>query len=192
MKSKRMAIAVPVISCVAAATISAASAQETTAPRAGANHVVATDPGNTRNTVPRQGGTHLTARGRMSETTMHERGQLTRDRAVMGERPSGRFVSGNRYSRDWQDDRGDFGRGRPYSGGWRGDRDADVGAASPEYGPDRGYYSAQVYGYPSSPRNAYGPSYDVPYGAPRYYDYAPEIGVGIGPFGIGIDPAWGW
>ena len=29
-------------------------------------------------------------------------------------------------------------------------------------------------------------------GGPRYYDYEPEIGVGIGPFGIGIGPAWGW
>ena len=192
MKSKRMAIAISVVSCVAAATISAASAQETTAPGAGANRVVATDHGNTRNAVPHQGGAQLTARGGMRDTTMHERGQLTRDRAVMGERPSGRFVSGNGYSRDWQGDRRDFGRERAYSGGWRGDRDVDVGVATPEYGPDRGYYSAQVYGYPSSPRYAYGPSYDMPYGAPRYYDYAPEIGVGIGPFGIGIGPAWGW
>lgn len=190
MKSKRMAVAISVVSCVAAATMSVASAQETTAPRSGANRVSAANHGNA---IVRQGGTQLTNRGRTGEPTMGERGQFTHNRSAMAERRSGPLVSRNGYGRDWQGDRRDFGGERAYSGGWRGDRGEEMG----QYGGDRGYYGSPGYAFSSGPRyaygpDAYGPGYDVGYGGPRYYDYEPGIGVGIGPFGIGIGPAWGW
>lgn len=188
MATKRMAI-VSVICCVAAATISAASAQETIAPRGSVNRV---DTAARGNAIAHQGGTQLPSRGRMGEAAMYERGKLTHDRAVMGEPRSGRVVSGDRYNRDWKGDRRDLGREGGYNGGWRGDRDVDVGMAGSEYGEDRGYYGSPVYGYPSRQLYAYGPSYDTRYGAPRYYDDAPEIGIGVGPFGLGVGPAWGW
>jgi hypothetical protein len=40
----------------------------------------------------------------------------------------------------------------------------------------------------------YAPAYDLAYSTGPYYDYAPglNLGIGIGPVGIGIGPAWGW
>ena len=41
---------------------------------------------------------------------------------------------------------------------------------------------------------SYAPAYDLAYSTGPYYDYAPgfNLGIGIGPVGIGIGPAWEW
>ncbi len=97
-----------------------------------------------------------------------------------------------------------------YRGGYRGRR---LYAYAPGYetgvatAPRYSYAAAPRYSYSYSYSPGYAPGYDIglntgPYYAPAwntayagpYYDYAPgfSVGIGIGPVGIGIGPAWGW
>ena len=88
---------------------------------------------------------------------------------------------------------------------------ADVGVALADYGyrgrPLYAYAPTYEAGYAAGPYYNYAPGYEVavttrPYYTPGwnvayaspYYDYAPGVsfGIGIGPVGIGVGPAWGW
>jgi hypothetical protein len=63
------------------------------------------------------------------------------------------------------------------------------------YGPAYGVTSyGPAYGVTVGAGPSYAPAYDLAYSTGPYYDYAPgfNVGIGIGPVGIGIGPAWGW
>jgi hypothetical protein len=63
------------------------------------------------------------------------------------------------------------------------------------YGPAYGVTSyGPAYGVTVGAGPSYAPAYDLAYSTGPYYDYAPgfNLGIGIGPVGIGIGPAWGW
>jgi hypothetical protein len=63
------------------------------------------------------------------------------------------------------------------------------------YGPAYGASSyGLAYGVTVGAGPSYAPAYDLAYSTGPYYDYAPgfNLGIGIGPVGIGIGPAWGW
>ncbi len=118
-----------------------------------------------------------------------------------------------RFDNGWNGERSEYRREAVEDRGraWRGDRWAtrdgyenfgntaggyawQPGYAEPRYGYGRGAVYAYAPGYPSSnayaPGYAYGPDYSGDYGAD--YAYGPNFGIGIGPVGIGIGPAWGW
>ena len=63
------------------------------------------------------------------------------------------------------------------------------------YGPAYGVTSYEpAYGVTVGADPSYAPAYDLAYSTGPYYGYAPgfNLGIGIGPVGIGIGPAWGW
>ena len=63
------------------------------------------------------------------------------------------------------------------------------------YGPAYGVTSyGPAYGVTVGAGPSYPPAYDLAYSTGPYYDYAPgfNLGIGIGPVGIGIGPAWEW
>jgi hypothetical protein len=134
------------------------------------------------------------------------------------ERSAHARVSEERYGRGWRGERGPNVRARAEAG-YRGERltyrnravGADVGVAAADYGyrGRRLYAYAPTYeaGYATGPYYAYTPGNDVavntsPYYTPgwdlayagSHYDYAPgvSVGIGIGPVGIGLGPAWAW
>ena len=200
MKPKRIVMGAAVVGCFAAAMISGVSAQERgnisghLNASAGGNHIEATGQ---LNRTPRQGGGHYTNASRMGAASVRENRQFAAGRAVGGEQRFARVGSEARY-------------------GWRGDRWAyrdrsvGVGVAADGYSYGRRPLYAYAPGYsvgpyydnePGSdvaysvvPYADYAPGYDVAYSEVPYYDYAPgvSVGVGIGPVGIGIGPAWGW
>jgi hypothetical protein len=63
------------------------------------------------------------------------------------------------------------------------------------YGPAYGVTGHEpAYGVTVGADLSYAPAYDLAYSTGPYYGYAPgfNLGIGIGPVGIGIGPAWGW
>jgi hypothetical protein len=63
------------------------------------------------------------------------------------------------------------------------------------YGPAYGVTSyGPAYGVTVGAGPSYAPAYDLAYSTSPYYDYAPgfNVGIGIGPVGTAIGPAWGW
>ena len=140
-------------------------------------------------------------------------------RGMRGERGPYARVSEERYGRGWRGERGLYARARVEGGyrSWRGERLAyrDRGVGVGIAAADQGYRTRRLYayaptyevGYATGPYYNYAPGYDAavttgPYYTPGwnvayagpYYDYAPGVifGIGIGPVGIGFDPAWGW
>jgi hypothetical protein len=235
MRSTRMAMGAAVISCVSAAMMTGALAQENTTnghfnARAGGNHVSATGqlngtarqserPAVSGNANARLGGNHMMATGqpngqRENETRFRSEGrigngQMRQRRGFAEERTIGRerLASEGRYDRGSRGERREF-----YVGG---------GVAAAEYtyprrlyayapGYDVGYRRRPFYSYgPAYGVTSYGPAYgvtvgadpsyyapayDLAYSTGPYYDYAPgfNLGIGIGPVGVGIGPAWGW
>ena len=195
MKPKRIVMGAAVVGCFAAAMISGVSAQERgnisghVNARAGGSHVEATGQ---LNRVPRQGGGHYTNASRMGEASV--RREFAEGRAVGGEKRFARVGSEARYG--WRGDRWAY-RDRSVGVGVAADGDSygrrplyAYASVGPYYDDEPGYDVA----YSAVPYNDYAPGYDVAYSAVPYYDYAPRVsvGVGIGPVGIGIGPAWGW
>jgi hypothetical protein len=217
MRSTRMAMGAAVISCVSAAMMTGALAQENTTnghfnARAGGNHMSATGArlgGNHMMATGQQNGqreneTRFRSEGRIGNVQMRQRRGFAEERTIGRER-LGRMASEGRSDRDRRGERREF-----YVGG---------GVAAAEYTyPRRLYAYAPSYyvGYRRRPFYSYGPAYgvtsygpaygvtggadpsyapayDLAYSGP-YYDYAPgfNLGIGIGPVGIGIGPAWGW
>jgi hypothetical protein len=128
-----------------------------------------------------------------------ERRGLAEQRGVRGER--------SLYARAGVE--GGYGRERRSDRWTYRERATDVGAGVAAAHTRRLYAYAPTYaaGYAAVPNYAYTPGYDATVGAGRYYapgwnmayaapyyDYAPgfSFGVGIGPVGIGVGPAWGW
>jgi hypothetical protein len=231
MTSTRMAMGAAVISCVSAAMMTGALAQENTTnghfhARAAGNHMSATGqlngtarqserPAVSWHANARLGGNHMMATGqpngqRENETRFRSEGRIgnvqMRQRRGFGEERTigrerlGRMASEGRYDRDRRGERREF-----YVGG---------GVAAAEYTyPRRLYAYAPSYdvGYRRRPFYSYGPAYGVTSYGPAYGvtvgadpSYAPaydlaystgpyyKLGIGIGPVGIGIGPAWGW
>ena len=219
MKSKRMMMSSAVIGCVAAATMSAASAQERDVnTRAGAGHI---QTNGRLSATTRQPGNHFTNGRHMGYISARDRRGFAENGAAEGERQVGRVTSEIRYRRGWRAERQEFGVASEGREGreWRGERrryQGPVGIgeavpdygwdegyavpdyaayAVPDYGWDNGYYGSPGYSYAPGPLYAYAPDAYAPgyvaYGG-SYYDYAPGISIGVGPIGIGIGPAWGW
>jgi hypothetical protein len=152
--------------------------------------------------------------GRMNGPT---RRTLAGERGIGGDRFTYARASAERYGRDRRGERGLYASAGA-EGGYRGDRAAyrdravgvGVGAVAADYTyPRRLYAYAPTYdvGYAAEPYYSYSPGYEAavptgPYYEPDWnvayagpsYAYAPGIsfGIGIGPVGIGVGPAWGW
>ena len=206
MSPNRMIVEVAVVGCLAAAMMSGASAQERdnigghVTARADGNHMRATSQ---LNGAPRQGGSHYTTVGGMGEASVRENRGFTAGRVVEGERRFARVGSETRYG--LRSDRREFGRTAVENGSsWRGDRLAysDRGIGMGVVAEDYRYDPMPHYAYYPRPVYAYAPGYDAGYSVDPYYEYAPrynvpyyeegpEIGVDIGPVGIGIGPDWG-
>jgi len=243
MTSTRMAMGAAVISCVSAAMMTGALAQENTTnghfnARAGGNHMSETGqlnatarqserPAVSGHANARLGGNHVMAtpkRQRENETHFRNEGRIGNvqmrehrgfaEARTIGRERLGRMTPEGRYDRGYRGERREFYvggglaaaeytyprrlyayapgydvgyRGRPYSYG------PAYGVTS--YGPSYGVagygpsYGATVGADPS-----YAPAYDLAYSTGPYYGYAPgfNLGIGIGPVGLGIGPAWGW
>jgi hypothetical protein len=187
MTSTRMAMGAAVISCVSAAMMTGALAQENTTnghfnARAGGNHMSATGArlgGNHMMATGQQNGqreneTRFRSEGRIGNVQMRQRRGFAEERTIGRER-LGRMASEGRYDRDRRGERREF-----YVGG---------GLAAAEY-----TYPRRLY--------AYAPGYDVGYrGRPYSYghaygvtSYGPSYGVaGYGPsYGatVGADPSY--
>jgi hypothetical protein len=200
MKSNRMFMGAAVIGCLTAAMISGAAAQERDHmnghqnARAGGNHMGATAP---LNGAARRGGSHFTNGNRMGETATSDRREFVEGRTVGGERRTGRVAAETRYGHEWRGNRGAASAGE-YDRAWRGDRfgsrdrNLGVGVAAEGYSADDGYYGQPSYAYAGRPLYAYAPGYDGGYSVGPYYAPGFSVGIGIGPVGIGIGPAWGW
>ena len=181
MKPKRIVMGAALVGCFAAAMISGASAEKPdnisghANARAGGNHIATGQ----LNGAPRQGGSHYTNAGRMGEASARDNRVFAEGRAVGGEQRFARVGSETRYG--WRGDRG-------------GDRSGGVGAAADGYSYGRRPLYAYAPGYSVGPYYDYAAGYDIAYSAVPYYDSAPgfSVGVGIGPVGIGIGPAWRW
>jgi hypothetical protein len=149
-------------------------------------------------------------------------GEKTRNKTTTNNKRSAqmrskRLLMGAAYGRDRRGERGLYASAGA-EGGYRGDRAAyrdravgvGVGAVAADYTyPRRLYAYAPTYdvGYAAEPYYSYSPGYEAavptgPYYEPDWnvayagpsYAYAPGIsfGIGIGPVGIGVGPAWGW
>jgi hypothetical protein len=237
MTSTRMAVGAAVISCVSAAMMTGALAQENTTnghfnARAGGNHMSATRQLNgtarpsdrpvvSGHANARLGGNHMMAtgrpngqrenetrfrsEGRIGNVQMRERRSFAEERTIGRER-LGRMASEGRYDRGSRGERREF-----YVGGSVAATDYtyprrlyayapgyDVGYRGRpfySYGPAYGVTSYEpAYGVTVGADPSYAPAYDLAYSTGPYYGYAPgfNLGIGIGPVGIGIGPAWGW
>ena len=159
--------------------------------RLGGNHMIATP------NRQRENETHFRNEGRIGNVQMREHRGFAEARTIGRE---------GRYDRGYRGERREF-----YVGG---------GVAAAEYtyprrlyayapGYDVGYRGRPFYSYGAaygvtSYEPAYGvtvgadpsyaPAYDLAYSTGPYYGYAPgfNLGIGIGPVGLGIGPAWGW
>ena len=196
MTSTRMAMGAAVISCVSAAMMTGALAQENTTngyfnARAGGNHVSA--PGQLNGTGrqserpavsahahARIGGNHMMATGQPN-------GQRENETRSRGERREF-YVGGGVAAAEYTYPRRLYAYAPGHDVGYRGRPFYNYGPAYgvTSYGPA---YDVTVGADPS-----YAPAYDLAYSAGPYYDYAPgfNLGIGVGPVGIGIGPAWGW
>jgi hypothetical protein len=138
-------------------------------------------------------------------------------REMRGEHAAYARISEERHGRGWRGERELYARAG-VEDGYRRERwpyrdRAAVGAgvAASDYGYQtrRLYAYAPTYedAYAARPYYSYAPGYNVavttgPYYSPGwnvayaspYYDYAPGVsfGIGIGPVGIGVGPAWAW
>jgi hypothetical protein len=206
---------VAVISCVSAAMMTGALAQENTTnghfnARAGGNHMSATGQlngtarqserpavsghanarlgGNTTGQPngQRENETRLRSEGRIRNVQMRERRGFAEERTIGRER-LGRVASEGHYDRGWRAERRDVSAEGGYSRGWRGSR-----LAYRDRGVDvRGGVAATEYTYPRR-LYAYAPDYDVGYRGRAFYSYGPAYGVtSYGPtYGatVGADP----
>jgi hypothetical protein len=153
---------------------------------------------------------------RRMAASVHEGRGYAEQRAIRGESRAYTRVSEERYGRNWRSERGLYARARvqgPYRGESLTYRDRALNTGGGVATTDYSYRGRRLYayaptydaGYPTRPY--YGRGYDVsvntgPYYAPGwnlayagpYYDYAPGVsfGIGVGPVGIGIGPAWAW
>jgi hypothetical protein len=133
-------------------------------------------------------------------------------RGIRNERGAFARVSEERYGRGW---RSRAYAGATFEGGYRRERlayrDRAVGVAAADYGyrtrrlyayapsyevdyATRPYYTdAQGYDVVVNTGPYYTPGWNVAYASP-YYGYAPGVsfGIGVGPVGIGVGPAWSW
>jgi hypothetical protein len=220
MKSQMM-ISAAVIGCVTAAMMSAPSAQERNVhKRAGAGHIQTNGrPNATARQVGNHftSGRHMGYISARDHRGLAENGATEGQRQFgrvasenrygrgwRGERQEFGVVSEDREGREWRGVRRtyegpvgiggavtDYGWDEGYAvpDGW------DAAYAVPDDGWDNGYYRSPGYSYAPGPLYAYAPDAYAPgyvsYGG-SYYDYAPGIGIGFGPVGIGIGPAWGW
>ena len=237
MTSTRMAMGAAVISCVSAAMMTGALAQENTTnghfnARAGGNHMSATGqlngtarqsdrPAVSGHANARLGGNHMMAtgqpngqrenetrfrsEGRIGNVQMRERRGFAEERTIGRERLA-RMASESRYDHGSRGERREFYVGGgvaaaeytyprrlyAYAPGYDvGDR----GRPFYGYGPAYGATSyGPAYGVTVGAGPSYAPAYDLAYSTSPYYDYAPgfNLGIGVGPVGIGIGPAWGW
>jgi hypothetical protein len=234
MTSTRMAVGAAVISCVSAAMMTGALAQENTTrghfnARAGDNHMSATGqlngtgrqserPAVSGHPNARLGGNYMRATGRSNgqrenETRFRSEGrtrnvQMREPRGFADERTIGRerMASEGRYDRGPRGERREF-----YVGGsvaaaeytyprrlYAYAPSYDVGYRGRpfySYGPAYGVTSYEpAYGVTVGADPSYAPAYELAYSTGPYYGYAPgfNLGIGIGPVGIGIGPAWGW
>ena len=196
MTSTRMAMGAAVISCVSAAMMTGALAQENTTngyfnARAGGNHMSATGqlngtgrqserPAVSAHAHARIDGNHMMATGQPNGQRENE----TRSRGERREFWVGDGVAAAEYTYPRQL----YAYAPGYDVGYRGRPFYSYGPAYgvTSYGPA---YDVTVGADPS-----YAPAYDLAYSAGPYYDYAPgfNLGIGVGPVGIGIGPAWGW
>ena len=196
MTSTRMAMGAAVISCVSAAMMTGALAQENTTngyfnARAGGNHMSATGqlngtgrqserPAVSAHAHARIDGNHMMATGQPNGQRENE----TRSRGERREFWVGDGVAAAEYTYP----RRLYAYAPGYDVGYRGRPFYSYGPAYgvTSYGPA---YDVTVGADPS-----YAPAYDLAYSAGPYYDYAPgfNLGIGVGPVGIGIGPAWGW
>jgi hypothetical protein len=232
-----MAVGAAVISCVSAAMMTGASAQENTTnghfnARAGGNHMSATGQLNGtgrqsdrpvvgEHANARLGGNHMMAtgqpigqrenethfrsEGRIGNVKMRERRGFAGERTIGRER-LGRMASEGRYDQGSRGERREF-----YVGGSVAATEYTYPRRLYAYAPgyDVGYrgrpfysygpaYSVTnyepAYGVTVGAEPSYAPAYDLAYSTGPYYGYAPgfNLGIGIGPVGIGIGPAWGW
>jgi len=237
MTSTRMAVGAAVISCVSAAMMTGALAQENNTnghfnARAGGNHMSATGqlngtgrqsdrPAVSGHANARLGGNHMMATGhsggqRENETRFRSEGrignvQMRERRGLAGERTIGRerlgrMASEGRYDRGSRGERREFYVGGSVAGAeytyprrlYAYAPGYDVGyRGRPLYscGPAHGVTSYEpAYGVTVGADPSYAPAYDLAYSTGPYYGYAPgfNLGIGIGPVGLGIGPAWGW
>ena len=152
---------------------------------------------------------HFVNKSPMNGSTREGRGFAERH-AVRGDRGAHASVSNERYGRGWRGDRRLYAHASIEDGYAYRDRAIPaVAAADYSYRTRHLYAYAPSYnvGYTARPYDNYAPGYDVAvnngpyytlgwevaYGGP-YYAYAPGVsfGIGIGPVGIGVGPAWGW
>jgi hypothetical protein len=157
--------------------------------------------------------------GRLNASTRERRG-YAEARGMRGERGTYARISEERYGRGLRGERGLYARAG-VEGGYRGSRsvyrDRAVGVGTGVAATDYGNSTRRLYAYapsyaasytvgPTYSYSAYGPTYaaagvgpyytpgwNVAYGGP-YYDYTPGLsfGIGLGPVGIGVGPAWAW
>lgn len=202
MKTKQMMMGAAIIGCITAAAISTVSAQQQDnvyAHPGGRDHVQRMKP----NAYPTE------ARRQTENHFVNERSGFGRDRIDRGAYAHGRDVVRPQYDRTATgyrfSDRASNDERREYVGGddgaRRGDRWVSTRAYSdsgvtapyrqPTYATGPGAIYAYAPGYGYAPGYAYTPdyAYSGDYGP---YEYAPAFGVGIGPIGIGIGPAWAW
>jgi hypothetical protein len=166
--------------------------------RLGGNHMMTTGQPNGQ----RENETGFRSESRIGNVQMRERRGFVEERTIGRER-LGRMASEGRYDRDPRGERREF-----YVGGGVAAADPrrlyayapgyDVGYRGRpfySYGPAYGVTSyGPAYGVTVGADPSYAPAYDLAYSTGPYYDYAPgfNLGIGIGPVGIGIGPAWGW
>jgi hypothetical protein len=205
MRSNRMLMGAAVIGCLAATMTSGAYPQEVNGGRTRQQLSTGAQPDASMR--QRQSSVQFTA-----GSTRPGR-SLVEEHRVRGERPY-THISADRYSRSRRTDRELYARAG-VEGGYGGERrtyrdravGADVALAATDYGyRRRPLYATYAAGYTAAPFYNYAPGYDLavttgPYYTPSYnvaynpyYDYAPgvSVGIGIGPVGIGVGPAWGW
>ena len=208
MRSKRLLMGAAVIGCLAATMTSGAYAQE-------ANTIGKFNARAGRQQPSTSAQPNASRRQRQAGAINEQfNARASSGRAMRGEHFTYARVSAQRYGRG---ERGLYARAG-VDGGYRGEgsayRDravgADVGVAA-DYGyrgrPLYAYAPTYEAGYAAGPYYNYAPGYEVavttrPYYTPGwnvayaspYYDYAPGVsfGIGIGPVGIGVGPAWGW
>jgi hypothetical protein len=220
MKSTRLMMGAAVTGCIVAATVSGVSAQEhgnlngRANARVQGSHVGASGQVNGTTRQGMNQGVNRDTNGRQANMTAREH----RGFAEGNYNSQRRVATENGYNRQPRDRRefgrtatqgdGTLRRDRWGYGGPGRDVGVDGGVAAGGYAvqpgsygyadPVYGYsYAAPAYGYGYAapgyrPLYGYAPSYGVYDPVAPYYDYAPGVGIGIGPIGIGIGPAWGW
>jgi hypothetical protein len=213
MRAKRMLMGAAVIGCLAATMPSGAYAQEANSrdqinARAGqqpASNVRPNGPmrqgqGSDRNA---QFGAHANNSGTPANGQLERRGVASESRMRAAAAESRRFAvqrgmrSERLANRNRSVDVGTVDAGVGVAAADYGYRGRRLYAYAPTYeaGYARGpYYNyAPGYAVAASPGPYYTPGWNVAYAGP-YYDYAPgvSVGIGIGPVGIGLGPAWAW